>query len=197
MCSFGIVCDCVWTERSKGNLCCHLSVRGDSGRRCRLAHSRQVCAPPADTEGCLFMHNCGQTQRTAQYFVKVNICPVGIADASFGVSPVATSYWNPLRNRGIIENILSSPSSSTHKVHFKGMFTPNLNGPTDQVCYSKVKNKTVPYIVKEFIWGDCCFAHKAPHTVQSCLNGFDVLPYFVTKVDDAKLYYLAAVWFPS
>lgn len=96
LCDF--VCDlcgwvvCVKRAKQQETLCCHLSVRGDSGRSCWLVHWRQASARFVDTKGCLFMYSHGQTQSTAQYFRKVNIRPPGIADTSCSLSPAASSF---------------------------------------------------------------------------------------------------------
>lgn len=52
-----------WAKQQE-TLCCHLSVRGDSGHRCWLVHRRQVSALFVSTKSCLFTYSCGQTQRT-------------------------------------------------------------------------------------------------------------------------------------
>ena len=77
----------VWVEQQE-TLCCHLSVRGDLGRRCRLIHSRQVRAPLMDTKSRLYMCSWGQTQSPAWYFRKVNIRPPGQAETSCTLSSV-------------------------------------------------------------------------------------------------------------
>lgn len=94
LCDF--VCDlsgwvvCVAWEKQQGTLCCHLSVRGDPGRRCQLVHWRQVPRLWTLRAAC----SCITTvkHKPALYFRKVNIHSPGKADTSYSRFLAAASF---------------------------------------------------------------------------------------------------------
>lgn len=76
--------------KQQGTLCCHLSVRGDSGRRWQLLCRRKVLR--FWTLRAVCSRRTAVKHKPVLYFRKVNIHTPEKADTSYNLSPVSASF---------------------------------------------------------------------------------------------------------